>query len=82
MSKNDKDKKTPSGQEAAAIDRRRLLLSGGVAAGGLAAFGAGYGQTVARAAKGLVTGTAGVPTADAVRGNSLKPEMSIDAATG
>lgn len=64
------------------LDRRRLLISGGVAAGGLTAFAAGYGQTVAKAAKGLVTGTAGVPTASATRGNSLRPEMTVDARTG
>lgn len=78
---NDKknDNKQPAGK---GIDRRRLLISGGVAAGGLAAFAGGYGQTGVRAVKGLVTGSAGVPTAHAVRGNSLKPEMMIDAATG
>lgn len=79
---DDNNEKKQSEQEKVAMDRRRLLLSGGVAAGGLAAFATGYGQTVVRATKGLVTGTAGVPTAHAVRGNSLKPEMSIDAGTG
>ena len=62
--------------------RRKLLMHGGVAAGGLAAFAAGYGETVAKAAKGLITGSAGVPTAHAVRGNSLTPEFRIDPATG
>lgn len=33
--------------------RRRLLLRGGLTAGGLAAFAAGYGETLARGAKGL-----------------------------
>lgn len=61
------------------LDRRRLLRHGGVAAGGLAAFAAGYGETLYKAAKGLAQGTAGVPTADAVRGNSLKPEFVIKA---
>lgn len=64
------------------IDRRKLIVRGGVAAGGLAAFAAGYGETVARAVKGLVTGTAGVPVASAVRGNSLTPEFRIDPVSG
>lgn len=66
----------------AELNRRRLLLSGGVTAGGLAAFAAGYGQTVTKAAQGLLTGTAGAPTANATRGNSLRPEMTVDAQTG
>jgi tetrathionate reductase subunit A len=32
--------------------RRRMLLRGGAVAGGLAAFAAGYGETVAKGAKG------------------------------
>ena len=51
-------------------------------AGGLAAFAAGYGETLARGAKGLVAGTSGTPTASATRGNSLTPEFRIDPATG
>lgn len=62
--------------------RRRLLLRGGLTAGGLAAFAAGYGETLARGAKGLVAGTSGTPTASATRGNSLTPEFRIDPATG
>lgn len=62
--------------------RRRMLLRGGAVAGGLAAFAAGYGQTVARGAKGLIDGTSGVPTASATRGNSLQPEFRIDPVTG
>lgn len=61
------------------LDRRRLLMHGGVAAGGLAAFAVGYGDTLYKAAKGLTQGTAGEPTADALRGNSLKPEFAINA---
>ena len=78
------DKHTPSrnDKQAGGTSRRKLLTHGGIAAGGLAAFAAGYGQTVYKAAKGLVTGTAGTPTADALRGNSLTPEFIIDAATG
>lgn len=33
--------------------RRKLIARGGVVAGGLAAFAAGYGETVAKAVKGL-----------------------------
>ena len=61
---------------------RRNLLRSGLIAGGSAAFAVGYGETLVRGAKGLVTGTAGVPTADAVRGNSLQPEFRIDPVTG
>lgn len=61
---------------------RRNLLRSGLIAGGTAAFAAGYGETVIRGAKGLITGTAGTPTADAVRGNSLPPEFRIDPVTG
>lgn len=62
--------------------KRRNLLRGGLAAGGMAAFAAGYGETIARGAKGLLTGTSGTPTASATRGNSLQPEFHIDAVTG
>jgi len=62
--------------------RRKLMVRGGVVAGGMAAFAAGYGETVAKAVKGLAQGTAGVPTAHAVRGNSLTPEFRIDPLSG
>lgn len=84
MSNNDNNNsknESPKGNNSK-IDRRRLLLSGGIAVGGLTSFAAGYGQTVTKAAKGLLTGSAGVPTASATRGNSLKPELTIDKATG
>ncbi|CUJ42779.1 Sulfur reductase chain A [Achromobacter kerstersii] len=68
-----------SPQDAA---RRKLMVRGGLVAGGMAAFAAGYGETVTRAVKGLAHGTAGVPTAHAVRGNSLTPEFRIDPLTG
>ena len=72
--------KTREPREAGAdLSKRKLLTHGGLAAGGLAAFAAGYGETVWKAGKGLVTGSAGVPTASATRGNSLAPEFVIDA---
>ena len=58
------------------------MLRGGVVAGGMAAFAAGYGETVVKAVKGLAQGTAGAPTAHAVRGNSLTPEFRIDPVSG
>src|SRR5690606_26304891 len=61
---------------------RRKLLRTGLIAGGTTAFAAGYGETLIRGAKGLMTGTAGTPTKDAVRGNSQQPEFRIDAVTG
>ena len=36
--------------EDAEVSRRRMLLRGGAVAGGLAAFAAGYGETVAKGA--------------------------------
>ncbi len=75
MSKNSEKGKSDS-------TRRKLIVQGGVAAGGLAAFAAGYGDTVYKAVKGLVTGSAGVATAHGTRGNSLTPEFRIDPVTG
>ncbi|WP_237173598.1 tetrathionate reductase subunit A [Paracandidimonas lactea] len=62
--------------------RRRMLLRGGAVAGGLAAFAAGYGETVVKGAKGLITGSSGEATKSATRGNSLTPEFRIDPLTG
>ena len=62
--------------------RRKLMAQGAAVAGGLAVFAAGYSETVGRAVTGLVHGTAGTPTADAVRGNSLTPEFRIDPLSG
>ncbi|NYT64792.1 tetrathionate reductase subunit TtrA [Alcaligenaceae bacterium] len=63
-------------------DRRKLFVRGGVAAGGLTAFVAGYGETLTKAVKGLATGTAGERPAHAMRGNSLTPEFRIDPVSG
>jgi len=77
------DKHSPSSTPENPPDtQRRTLLRSGLAAGGLAAFAAGYGETLVKAGKGLVTGTSGVPTASATRGNSLQPEFRIDPTTG
>ncbi|HRL21340.1 MAG TPA: tetrathionate reductase subunit A [Alcaligenes sp.] len=64
------------------LSRRQVLARGGVAVGGLAAFAAGYSDTVVKAVQGLGQGTAGVPTAHATRGNSLQAEFRIDPMTG
>lgn len=61
------------------LNRRKLLTRGGIAAGGMATFVAGYGDTLHKAVTGLASGTAGKPVDDALRGNSLKPEFIIDA---
>src|SRR5690606_37352490 len=71
-----------AGTDRPDTSRRRMLLRGGAVAGGLGAFAAGYGDTLVRGAKGLVSGTSGVPTASATRGNSLLPEFRIDPVTG
>ncbi|KDD61236.1 molybdopterin oxidoreductase [Bordetella bronchiseptica OSU553] len=73
---------TPDTDAPADARRRKLIARGGAVAGGMAAFAAGYGETVARAVKGLAQGSAGAPTADALRGNSLTPEFRIDPVTG
>ena len=61
---------------------RRNLLKGGVAAGGLGVFGAGYVGPVKKATEGLLSGSAGEPTTDRITGNALTPEFHIDADTG
>ena len=66
----------------ASPQRRNMLVRGGLAAGGAAAFVAGYHDTLGKAAKGLVTGSSGSVPASATRGNSLKPEFLIDPDTG
>ncbi len=76
MSKTDKRDKP---QDA---NRRKLLLRGGVTAGGMAAFAAGYGEVLFKAGKGLVTGSSGVVPAHATRGNALTPEFRIDPVSG
>ncbi|MBO9328285.1 tetrathionate reductase subunit TtrA [Achromobacter xylosoxidans] len=83
MDKQHKDDKPGAAPEQPRDEaRRKLMVRGGLVAGGMAAFAAGYGETVARAVKGLAQGTAGAPTAHAVRGNSLTPEFRIDPLTG
>ncbi len=62
--------------------KRRNLLRGGVALGGLGAFGAGYLDPVRSTVTGLAKGTAGEPTLDRITGNALKPEFQIDPDTG
>lgn len=68
-----------SKQDKTNNDRRKLLKHGSLAAGGLAAFAAGYSDTVVNAVKGFTQGSAGHPPKHAVRGNSLVPEFAIDA---
>ncbi|SOD90969.1 molybdopterin dinucleotide binding domain-containing protein [Caenispirillum bisanense] len=61
---------------------RRTLLKGAAAVGGLTAFAAGYGHTVAKTAEGLATGSAGTAPRDPRTFNAPKPEFTVDAATG
>ncbi|MGE8548402.1 MAG: molybdopterin dinucleotide binding domain-containing protein [Alcaligenes sp.] len=68
--------------ETTNLSRRQMLTRGGAAVGGLAAFAAGYSDTVVKAVKGLGQGTAGAPAAHATRGNSLQAEFRIDPVTG
>lgn len=61
---------------------RRNFLKGAAAAGGVAAFAAGYSGPLEKIGKGLVNGTAGSPARDRVHGNSLAPEYTVDPKTG
>src|SRR5690625_141509 len=72
MSKNDKQNK----------GRRALIKHGALAAGGVAALAAGYGETLVQTATGLVRGTAGTPSKDAVVGNARIPEFALNPVTG
>src|SRR5690606_41232968 len=74
--------KTKQQEDLQDAGRRKLIAQGAAVAGGLAVFAAGYSETVSRAVTGLVQGTAGTPTADAVRGNSPTPEFRIDPLCG
>ena len=83
MSKNDTQDKQGKPQDRPEDNsRRKLLLRGGIVAGGVTAFAAGYGEVVFKGAKGLVTGSSGVAPAHATRGNALTPEFRIDPVTG
>ncbi len=78
MSKKSPTEHTTPDNKPDSLDRRKLLTRGGIAAGGLATFATGYGDTLSNAIRGLASGTAGKATADAVRGNSLQPEFLSD----
>lgn len=62
--------------------KRRNLLKGGIALGGVGAFAAGYLEPLTKVAVGLKKGTAGEPTLDKIVGNALTPEFRIDSTTG
>ncbi|MBR9857885.1 MAG: tetrathionate reductase subunit TtrA [Gammaproteobacteria bacterium] len=57
--------------------KRRALLQAGMIAGGTGAFALGYADPVNKAVKGLLNGTSGVPTNDAIAGNALQPEFMM-----
>lgn len=63
-------------------NHRRNLIKGGLAAGGLGVFAAGYAGTAVNAVKGLTEGTSGDPTLDRITGNALPPEFRINPETG
>ncbi|XDZ51203.1 tetrathionate reductase subunit A [Neisseriaceae bacterium CLB008] len=60
--------------------KKRLLLKGGLAAGGAVTFAAGYSKTAKDMVVGLVKGTSAEPTLDRITGNALTPEGRIGAA--
>lgn len=57
--------------------KRRALLQTGMMVGGAGAFAAGYANPVAKAVKGVLNGTSGVPANDRIAGNALPPEFMI-----
>ena len=77
MDKQHKDDKPDAADLPRDEERRKLMVRGGLAAGGMAAFAAGYGETVTRAVKGLAQGTAGVPTAHAVPGSAASSALMM-----
>lgn len=56
--------------------KRRNLLKGGIALGGVGAFAAGYLEPLTKVAVGLKKGTAGEPTLDKIVGNALTPSFA------
>lgn len=58
-------------------NQRRNLLKIGLAAGGAAAFGAGYAPKIYEIGKGISHGSSGEPTQDAIAANSLTPEYQV-----
>ncbi|MFL9826903.1 molybdopterin dinucleotide binding domain-containing protein [Rhodoplanes sp. SY1] len=61
---------------------RRTLLKTGVAVGGLGAFAAGYAETGRKVVEGVVDSLAPKAKAADIHGASLKPEFTVDPATG
>lgn len=64
--------------EDLARQKRRNVVKGVAAAGGLAAFAVGYSNTVKNIATGLVDGTSAEPTENAIFGNALPVEGDIE----
>lgn len=64
--------------EEAAIRKRRNIVKGVAAAGGLAAFAVGYSNTAKNMAIGLVKGTSEKPTEHAIYGNALEVEGRVE----
>lgn len=63
--------------EEAARRKRRNVVKGVAAAGGLAAFAVGYSHTAKNMVTGLIKGTSEEPTENAIYGNALKVEGNI-----
>lgn len=64
------------------FSKRKLLTHGTLAAGGVGAFAAGFGEVLYGMGKGLVAGSSGKTPRSATRGNSLTPEFRVDPTTG
>ena len=64
--------------EDAARRKRRNVVKGVAAAGGLAAFAAGYSNTAKNMVTGLIKGTSAEPTENAIFGNALQVEGQIE----
>ena len=67
----------PETPEEKALTKRRNIVKGVAAAGGLAAFAVGYSHTAKNMVKGLIDGTSAEPTENAIFGNALQVEGEI-----
>lgn len=61
---------------------KRRFIKGAAVTGGMGLFAAGYSHTLTQIGKGVVNGSSGKTTQDAVHGNSLVPEYKVDLQSG
>ncbi|MGI2853008.1 tetrathionate reductase subunit A [Shewanella algae] len=61
---------------------KRRFIKGAAITGGTGLFVAGYSHTLTQLGKGLVNGSSGKNTQEAIHGNSLAPELRVDLNSG